>query len=186
MLENCFLSFSGSKSSYMKWCSFSYGCYKTSSQDHPIGLEKFCLQEHNPDWYPISEVDGHRTVSNWNTELNTGRENDRQCIFFNVPKCTLEKFGKWLIPQADKSFMTLPRKVMWDGEIWLFYSNLYYHSWDIRWKKDTSTFLQKINESEIQSPSSTLICFWDKKKCVFIVNLLFIGKNFQLQILCSY
>jgi len=57
MLENSFLSFSDSKSSYMKWWSFSYGCYKTSSQDHPTGLGKFCLEERNRYWYSISEVD---------------------------------------------------------------------------------------------------------------------------------
>lgn len=56
MLENCFISFPA-KSSYIKRCSFSYGHYKVSSQDHPIDLEKFCLEEHNPYWYPISEVD---------------------------------------------------------------------------------------------------------------------------------
>lgn len=56
MLENGFTSFTA-KSSYMKWCNFIYGYYKVSDQDHQTGLEKICLEEHNPYWYPISEVD---------------------------------------------------------------------------------------------------------------------------------
>lgn len=60
----------------MKWCIFSYECHKTSSQDHPTGLEKFCLQEHNPFWCAISEADIELSQVKYVAKPMSGRMRD--------------------------------------------------------------------------------------------------------------
>lgn len=165
MLENCFLSFSDSKSSYMKWCSFSYGCYKTSSQDHPIGLEfcKFCLQEHIPYWYSISEVNIELSQAKHVGKPLVGRMRD------NIFSLTYVS-AHWRNLENDS--YTKQTKALWHSLERLcgmgrydFSTPVYITTLEIlNERKILISFSRRFMNLELKSPrSSTQIHFWDKK-----------------------
>lgn len=144
MLENCFHLLSYSKRSYMKWCSFSYECHKTSSQDHPIGLEKFCLQEHNPFWYPVSEVEIELSQTKYIAKQMAGRMRDNvfSLIYVSAYWRNVENNSN---PKQTKALWHSLGRLHGTGRHDFFTAVCIHHPWNIKWKKGTCKFLQKIH-----------------------------------------
>lgn len=140
----------------MKQCSLSYECHNTSSQDHPVSLEKFCLQDHNPFWYPISEVDIELSQAKYVAKPMEGRMRDNIFSLINI-SAYLKNVQNNSYPKQTKYLWHLCRRHMEWGDT-TFYCSLYYHSWNSKWKTPVS-FSRRFVDWDKSLPKMN---FWDR------------------------